>query len=557
LNYAEIIAKTLAMYEIEHFFFVPGDPSDLFVALEDANIRLILARSEKAAAYMADGYARVSYRPSVCYGQQGPGATNLAAGLAEPYFASSPTIAITHGHPPHMLAKNIYQGVDQLQVFRAVTKWNMPLTNLYHAPMMLRLAFSEATTGNPGPVHLFVPMDIAESAAEVQPFADKIFCRYPAIRSRPDYTKVVQAAAILVNSERPIMVAGNGAMISQAWNEVLEIATLMSMPVATTLSSKGIIPENHPLSIGVVGAYGSKLANRLLEDTDLVLYVGCATGDIATDGWTLPRLGTKVIQIDIEPSELGRNYVTEVPLFGDAKLGLQDLITALKELQAGMKGTRTNQIQQFAKEWMDIRNAEMSSDAVPIRPPRVIKEIRSSTKPDDILVADTGFMAGWTGVYYNTQVVGRTYLRSTGSLGWAFPAALGASLAVPGRRVVCVTGDGGIGYHLPDLETALRCEIPTVTVILNNQTLGFVYNTLKNFYGGRAYAACDYYDVNYADVALAYGAFGVRVERPAEIKDAIKEAFESGKPSIVEVMTDKNSIGPASYFEKMRKKMTT
>lgn len=550
LSYGEIVAKTLAMYGVDHFFFVPGDPNELFSGLEEAKIKLVLTRSEKAAAYMADAYARISYRPGVCFAQQGPGATNLAAGIAEPHFASSPVIAITTGYPAHILEKNVYQGVDQLQPFQAVTKWNVLLTSLESAPGLLRQAFCEATTGNPGPVHVDVPMDVASSRAKVQLFADKTFGKYPALRNRPDPAKIKQAAKLLANSERPVIVAGNGGMVSRAWNEVLELARLLSIPVATSLSCKGIIPENHLLSIGVVGAYGRKSANRVVDEADLVFFIGCKTGSMTTDMWTVPRQGTKVIHLDIEATELGRNYATEVGLLGDAELGLQDLIGVLRSMGSKSKGKRIEQIQRIVKEWRRMRNVEMSSEEVPIKPPRVIKEIRANLRPEDILVADTGYMAAWTGVYYDCLAAGRTYIRSAGSLGWAFPAAMGAWLAAPERRVICVTGDGGMGYHLTELETALRCKIPTVTVVLNNQSLAIEYHILKYFYDGRAYASCDLYDVDYGAVASAYGAYGVRVEKPGDIGDALKSAFESGKASVVDVLIDKESIAPMSYYEK-------
>jgi acetolactate synthase I/II/III large subunit len=555
LNYGEIVAKTLAMYDVKHIFFVSGDVHELFVGLEDAGVRMILTRSEKAAAYMADGYARISFRPSVCYAQQGPAAANLAAGLVEPYFASSPVIAITTGYPAHLLAKNVYQAVDQMQLFQAMTKWNMLLTSLKAVPTMLRQAFCEATTGNPGPVHIEAPMDIAKSKSEVQLFVDKTFSKYPAVRCVPDHTGIQEAAKLLASSERPVIVAGHGTMMSQAWNELQELATLLSIPVSTTLSGKGVIPEDHPLSIGVVGDYGRKSANEIVSESDLVFFVGCRTGGMATNSWTVPKPGTKVIHLDIKADELGRNYPAEVVLMGDAKLGLQELIAVLGRISNRSKGTRIEQIQTIVREWKRIRDSEMSSDYVPIKPPRVIKEIRNQLRPEDIVVADTGYMGAWTGAYYDILTSGRTYIRSAGSLGWAFPAAMGAWLAASGRRVVCVTGDGGIGYHLTELETALRCNIPIVTVILNNRSLAVEYHIYKYFYGGKAYASCDFYDVDYGKVASAYGGYGIRVERPGDIGDALKNAFESGKPSIVDVLVDKESMGPISYYEDRWKEM--
>jgi len=551
---AEAIAQTMRLHGVEHFFHVSGGMTRLFVEIEEEGIDLVLARSEKAAAYMADAYARVSYRPGVCYGQAGPGAINLAAGVSEAYWTCTPVIALTGSTSLPHLHKFQYQELDEVPLFKPTTKWGAEIHSPERAGEIMRDAFMIATSGSPGPVHVNLHYDAANAEAEMpEPHGSVEYGVFPAKRSRPDLDDVVKLAKVLADSERPVIIAGGGTIISQAWDEVVGLAEALMIPVATTLSGKGVIPDDHPLSIGIVGRYSKSIANEIVGDTDTVFYVGSRAGGMATDNWKFPGGDAKILQLDVEPEIIGRNYKTEASLVCDARLGLRDLLATLEAMMEKSKprGEYLKEVKKMKAEWDDLAKGVMESDAVPIKPHRVIKEIRDALGADDILVADTGQMGAWTGVLYPVVAPGRTYIRAAGTLGWSFPAAIGAKFAAGKRRVLDVTGDGGIAYHISELETALRCDKPFVAVVFNNVTLGMLHYGFAWRHGGKGLKSSDFVDVDYGKVARAFRCHGSRIEKPGELKDAIHDAFESGKPAVVDVMIDRYELSPTSYYRSL------
>jgi acetolactate synthase-1/2/3 large subunit len=330
---------------------------------------------------------------------------------------------------------------------------------------------------------------------------------------------------------------------------VVKLAEFLLIPVATTLSGKGTIPDDHPLSIGVVGRYSSSLANTIVKDSDLVFYIGSRAGGMATDNWTIPGQDSTIIQLDIEPESIGRNYYVASRLVCDAKKGIQDFLNILKEMMQKPRsrkylGTMSN----LKKEWRSEVSSVMDSDAVPVKPHRIIKEIRQILDKQDILVADTGQMGAWTGVLYPTIAPGRTYIRAAGTLGWSLPAAIGAKFAAGEKKVLVVTGDGGVAYHISELETALRLDKPFVTVVFNNVTLGMLHYGFKWQGEGKALKSSDFIDIDYGKIAEAFKCYGQRVEKPGELGEAIKLAFDSGKPAIIDVLIDRYELAPISYY---------
>ncbi len=552
---AQALAECLRLNGVQHIFFVTGNPLNLWPALEEEGLRLILARSERAAAFMADGYARVSRQPGVCFAQQGPGAVNLIPGVAEAWMASSPVVAITHNRGPALAQKNMYQELDQMALFEPISKFNFQIGDPARIEEAVRNAFRIAISGNPRPVHLDFLDVVATGAAERPDRSGEVTIHRPPLqRGRPEAAQVRAACAALRAAERPVIVAGHGVMISQAWDEVRELAELLSIPVATTLSGKGSLAETHPRALGVVGLYSRNCANQVVSEADLVFFIGCKAGGMATDNFRVPPVGTRIIHLDIDPQEIGRNYPTEIALVGDARSGLQDCLAELRASVLDPDTTWAEHSHQRVQAWQRSAQEFFDSDQQPIHPARVMHELREFLDDDALVVADTGYMGAWVGTLYETRIPGQTVIRAAGSLGWAFPAALGAKLAAPERRVVAVTGDGGLGYHLPELETAVRCQVPFVTVLLNNVSLAFEYHVLKYMQGGRAYAASDFVDVDHARVALEYGAYGRRVHAPGDIRAALAEAFDSGKPAIVEVMVDKEAIPPLTSYESVMSK---
>jgi acetolactate synthase-1/2/3 large subunit len=547
---AEAVARTMAVHDVEYFFHVSGGPISLYIEIENAGIDLVLARSEKAAAYMADGYSRISYKPGVCYGQAGPGAINLAAGISEAYWTCTPVIALTGSTSLPHLYKFQYQDLDEMPLFEPTTKWNAHIYQAERAAEIMKNAFSISTSGCPGPVHVNLHYDAANNTGEtIEPRVEQYTRNYPSIRTRPSLNDIKKAAEILANADRPVIVAGGGVIISQAWNEVVSLAEYMLIPVATTLSGKGTIPDDHPLSIGVVGRYSSALANTIVKDSDVVFYIGSRAGGMATDNWTIPREDSKIIQLDIEPESIGRNYFTASRLVCDAKMGINDLFVVLKEMMRKPKKRKyLDTVTNLKKEWRREVSSVMESEAVPIKPHRVIKEIRQILDKNDILVADTGQMGAWTGVLYPIIAPGRTYIRAAGTLGWSLPAAIGAKFAAGNKKVLDVTGDGGVAYHISELETALRVDKPFVAVVFNNVTLGMLHYGFKWRGEGKALKSSDFIDVNYGKIAEAFNCYGQRIEKPRELGEAIKLAFDSGKPAIIDVLIDRYELAPTSYY---------
>lgn len=545
---ARFIGEMLHGYGVTHVFFVEAILRRALMEMEARGIRRILTHSEKAAAYMADGYARMSRRPGVCMAQS-VGAANLASGLQEPFLGSAPVLALTGRKGLMAQYRHAYQEILHGPLFQAVTKYDVSVDALAQLPHLLRQAFREATSGCPGPAHLDLLGHqghlIEEAEAELEVVIEGSFARCPARRPAPEVGDIREAARLLARAERPVIVAGGGAATSSAGPEIARLAEMLAIPVATSLNGKETLLESHPLNVGVVGRYSRWCANRVVSEADLVLYVGSHTGDHVTNGWTVPPAGTPVIQIDIDPSELGRSYPNAVGVHGDAKLSLQRLIEHLTP--RGSVRPWAEHAQQLVRQWREEVEPLRASDAVPIRPERLCRDLTECLPSDAVLVADTGYAAIWTGTMVWLTSPEQRYIRCAGSLGWGFPAALGAKCAAPERPVICFTGDGGFWYHLSELETARRCGIRTVTVVNNNSALGQCVGPVRRLYGdrpGNPDEMCCFSEVSFAALAQDLGCLGIRVERPEEIAPALEKALAAERPVVVDVVTDVRCAAP-------------
>jgi acetolactate synthase-1/2/3 large subunit len=549
---ARFLAETFKGYGVTHVFFVEAILRKTLVEMEDLGIRRILAHSEKAAAYMADGYARITKRPGICMAQS-VGAANLASGLQDPYLGGSPVIALTGKKPPLWQNRHSYQEIQHAPLFEAVTKYRVTVDTAEQLPYYVRQAFREATSGCPGPVHLdisggYAGSGIESSEGHYEVIIEDAFRRFPAIRPEPETDALRKAVHLLQRAERPILVAGGGARSSEAGPELIELAEKLSIPVATSLNGKDTITDSHPLNVGVVGSYSRWCANRAVSEADLVLFIGSHTGDQVTNDWTVPRVGTSVIQIDIDPSELGRSYPNVVSLQGDAKTTLRRMIDIVQEKRDNKKWVERTK--QLLGEWRNETESLWNSAAKPIRPERLCREMSAVFPSDGILVSDTGFAGIWTGTMLDLNHPGQSYLRAAGSLGWAFPAALGVKCGAPDRPVVCFIGDGGFYYHLSELETANRCGINIVTVINNNQYLRQCVEGINHAYGdrpGNRDEQCKFTGINFAKIAEDMGCVGIRVENPADISTALKKALSLNRPVVVDVVTDPACKAPSPW----------
>jgi acetolactate synthase-1/2/3 large subunit len=538
---ARFLAETFHGYGVTHVFFVEAILRRTLMELESLGVRRVLTHSEKAAAYMADGYARAGRKPGVCMAQA-VGAANLASGLQEPLLGRSPVIALTGRAALQGQYRHAYQEVPHAPLFAAVTKSSVEVTALEQLPRLLRQAFRDATSGMPGPAHLDLlghqAQAIENPEAELELLVEPAHAHIPAYRPAPELEAVRQAAAALARAERPVIVAGGGVTTSSAGAEVVALAERLQIPVATSLNGKESLLETHPLNVGLVGRYSRWCANRVVSEADLVCYIGSSTGEMVTNGWTVPCPGTPTIQINIDPTELGRSYPAAVGLGGDAKTALQML---LRELPARSASAWTARAQQYVADWRKELEPFRTSDATPIRPERLCKEVTDCLPSNAILVADTGYSAIWSSTMISLTHPDQRYLRCAGSLGWGFPGSLGAKCACPDRPVVCLTGDGGFWYHLSELETARRCGIHTVTVVNNNQALGQCSGPIRKMYkdrSGKPEEMFGFSPTDFARLAEDMGCLGLRVERPADIASAMRKALAADRPVVVDVVTD-------------------
>ena len=539
---ARYLAETIKGYGISHVFYVEAILRRTLVEMEKLGIKRVLTHSEKAAAYMADGYARAGNRPGLCMAQS-VGAANLAAGLQDAFLGHSPVLAFTGRKPPLYQYRNSYQEILHNSMYQAVTKYNVEVDTLEQLPHLLAQAFREATTGSPGPAHLdFLGYEgnlTDEAEAELEIIPEPAFARLPAHRPLPDPQDIRRAAEALRRAQRPALVVGRGALVSGAQAEVRALAEMLAAPVIVSMDGKSVLPEDHPLYAGPVGSYCAPCANKVLGEADLVFFIGSSAGDQVTKNWTLPAVGSPVIQLDINPAELGRNYPGAIGILGDVRAALSCLAGELE--RAEPKRSWGERAASIVKEWRASVEPQCRSQAVPIRPERLCADITAELPADAVVVADTGYSAIWAGTLIGIRHPGQLFLRAAGSLGWAFPAALGAKCALPDRPVLCFSGDGAFWYHLCELETAVRWDIPTVTVINNNSVLGQSQLGIRRAYRGEAGRFEQQYrfnDTNFARLAEDLGAAGIRVEKPGEIRGALRRALAMNRPVVVDVVTE-------------------
>jgi acetolactate synthase I/II/III large subunit len=547
------IADFLEAYGVKAVFFVPTILSRALASMDDKPIKRVLTHGEKAAVYMADGYARASGCPGIC-GAQAVGAANLAAGLRDPFLGHSPVIAFTGGRLGHQKHKGNYQENDDYPMFNSVTKANFQVDTVGRLPDLMRQAFREATSGTPGPVNLLCAGkhgDIEDDSAELRLIVEEQFSRVPTHRPAPEPERVKEAVKCLREAQRPVMVVGGGAKWSGAAAEVLKFAETLSIPVASSLNAYSLVPENHPLYIGVPGTYSRACTNKILARADLVLFVGSQTGGQVTHFWRFPSPQARVIQIGIDPSDLGRNYPNAVSLLGDAKVALRALLGESAQAKTAQRDSWISEVKTEVNEWRTSVQPLRNSDAVPMRPERLLKELSDWLPEDAIVVCDTGHAGMWAAQQLWVDSTRWEFIRAAGSLGWAFPASLGAKCALPKRPVVCFTGDGGFWYHIQELETAVRSGIPTVTCVNNNNSLNQETSIFQAAYDGspskKQGEMWHFSKVDFAKIAESMGALGIRVEKPSELRSAFDRALSSGKPAVLDVVSDIEALAPVAW----------
>ena len=551
---SRLFAEMMKGYGVTHAFFVPTILMKALQEMQTLGLKRIMTHGEKAAAYMADGYARASGRPGLCLAQQ-IGASNLCAGLKDAFLARVPLIAITGGSTVTSRYRHAYQELEDFSQFDCLTKFNAQVDDETRLPDLLRQAFRFATSGSPGPVHLRLRNkqgDLAPTEHDFDPIVEAEFGSVPPFRPEPEMARVRQAAELLAKAKKPIIVAGGGVAASGAHSELVQLAEKLQIPVATSLNGKGTILDNHPLSVGVVGTYSRTCANRAVCEADLVFFAGSPGGGHVTHDWRVPPRGTTVIQLDIDASELGRNYPNTVSILGDAKVTLQRLIDVVERKSADSAKAWTGRIAQLVGEWRTEINRQRTSDAAPIRPERICGALSEVLPANGVLVSDTGHAGMWTGGMVELTKPGQRYIRCAGSLGWGLPGAIGVKCALPDRPVICFTGDGGAYYHLAELETAARYGISVVFIVNNNIGLNQEIPIVDAIYGGGTTDGDDIWRfhkaVNFAKAAESLGCAGMRIEKPGELKDAIQHALGMNQPVVLEVVSDEQALAPTAWY---------
>lgn len=544
----QFLAELVRRSGVKAVFFVPTFLYPTLVELAKDPVKRVLCHSEKAAGYMADGYAQASGRPTIVIVQGGPGATNLYAGLVDAWQSNTPLLAVTPALPGSSYQGNSYQ--EAYVDFRPVTKYDAEVRSIDRMAEFFGKAYREMTTGAPRPVHLYLDGALENAEAEFDfRYLDPRYFAYPAFRPRADDELVEQAILEIRGAKRPVMVCGRGTIVSGAWEEVTAVAEQLGLPVTTTLNGKGSIDERHPLALGVTGTYRRPPTDAVITEADLVLYVGGHQGGATTKMRRMPQPGVRVIHIDINPAQPGANYPNVLPLVGDARTVLRQMLAVAGSAKQCGRSEWVQKAQRDLRAWRESENAHMHGNTIPIRPEQLAIQLVQACPPDTLFVADTGYVGTWAGVFMDLPA-GKNFLHCEGSLGWAFPAAMGAKAAVPERTVVAFTGDGGFFYHLAEIETAVRNEINLVTVVLNNQAMAFQTHLLRSLWpDSRNLDKLSEFGVtNFAGMAREMGAWGIRVTDPREIGRAIREAIDSNRPAVIDVVIDQAAVAPVAVM---------
>jgi len=528
MRVADAIVKALEKEGVEVAFGIPGGAiMEVYDALYDSSITHILARHEQGAVHMADGYARASGRVGIAFATSGPGATNTVTGIATAYMDSSPIIVFTGQVPRAMIGNDAFQEADITGITMPITKHNYLVTDEKQVLRIIKEAFHIASTGRPGPVLIDLPKDVTQADIEFDyPEKVDIIGYKPKIRGHPKQIK--RAVELIMKSERPVILAGGGVRISNAHQEVLELAEKIPAFVVTTLMGKGAIPEEHPLSLGFIGMHGTKYGNYAVMDADLIIAVGCRFSDRTTGKFSEFAPNAKIIHIDIDPAEIGKNVRVDVPIVGDAKLVLREIIKLIEFKERKAWFEHVNEL----KRKYPLRY-EFSEKV--IKPQFVVEKVYELF-PDAIVTTEVGQNQMWAAQYFKVKYP-RQFITSggLGTMGFGFPAAIGAKVACPDKVVVDIAGDGSFLMNIQELATAVDYGINVIVCILNNAYLGMVRQWQELFYNKRYSATrLRYPELSFEKIAKGFGAYGITVEKPSEVEDALKEAVEVDKPVVID-----------------------
>lgn len=542
LSGAEAMVRMLQANDVRHIFGLCGDTTlPLYDALArlDHGITHLLTRDERHAAYMADGYARVTGRPGICEGPSGGGATYILPGVVEASESSIPILAITTDVATTSRGRYPLTELDQTALFAPVSKWNASLDNAARVPAMVRRAFREMTTGRPGAVHLAFPFDTQKAPVDTDEiWADPNHSTFPSMPTAPVPDTIKAAADLLAQAKSAVAICGGGPVIAGAQDAIKRLATLLDLPIATTVSGQGVIAETDPQALGVVGSNGGVPATRaVIDDADLVLFIGCRAGSVTTERWQSPPTGTKIIHIDSDPAVIGANYQTDVAIAADARLALNALCDVLETSQTSAQDGAARAAQAWDAKLAAFGPLATSQER-PIRPEAVIATLMDKLPSDAVICADPGTPCPYFSAHYRWPLAGRHFItnRAHGALGYSLAAAIGAQVGRPEATVLSVMGDGSFGFACGEFETITRYNLPIKSIVFSNATFGWIKAGQNAGFGQRFYNV----DFNRTDHAAVASAFGIRswtVDDPGMLPQVIAESLAHDGPTLIDVIS--------------------
>ena len=553
---AEAILKSLEAEGVDTVFgILGGQILELYDALYDAkNIRHILMRHEQCAAHAAEGYARASGKVGVCIATSGPGATNLVTGIADAHMDSIPIVALTGQVPTHLIGNDAFQESDIIGITMPITKHNFQITSPEDIASTMKAAFMIASTRRPGPVLIDLPKDVQQKqlAGEFKYPASITLPGYKVVKGGGHPKQISEAAKMIMAAQRPVIIAGGGVITGEASRELITFAESLGIPVASTLMGKGSFPEEHPLALGMAGMHGRKACNNAITECDLLMVIGMRFSDRVTANVKYFAPDAKIIHIDIDASEIGKNVRVDMPIVGDSKLVLQNLIKATGKL----KGKRTEWDKKIA-EWKKEYAPIYEYDNVPIKQQMVMKEINRILNDKTIITTEVGQCQMWAAHYLNIKNP-RTFISSggLGTMGFGFPAAIGAKVAKPDYTVMDIGSEGSFLMTGQDLATCVVENIPVITVLLENRYLGMVKQWQDLFYNKRRSQTYLGEVPDFVKYAEAFHAKGIQVDKPGDIRSALQEAIKCGEPTIIAIKVDPHEhilpmIPPGGRLDRM------
>ena len=538
----EAIIESLKNMGVNTIFGYPGGQTIPFYdMLYDMDMDHILVRHEQCAAHAADGYARASGKVGVCLATSGPGATNLVTGIATAYMDSSPIIAITGQVPTHLIGNDAFQEADIVGITMPIVKHSYQPKDPDLIPSMIKSSFEIAASGRPGPVLIDVPKEVQEG--ELSEFVDTLIDT-PGYNptTKGNIRQIKKARDLIKESKKPLILAGAGVIISNACDELTQLANTINAPVMTSLLGKGAFDETDDLALGMLGMHGRKVSNDSINEADLLIAIGIRFSDRTTGRLDSFAPNTKIIHIDIDPAEIGKNVEVDLPIVGDAKNILSSLNKVLKEYKVSDDVNKwTDMIKQRKLDLLP----RVTYDDVPLKPQTVIKEISEVLTPESILTTDVGQNQMWAAHFYDTQRP-RKFISSggLGTMGFGFPSAIGAKVACPDDPVVSINGDGGFLMVCQELATVREYDIPVIAVVLENRTLGMVYQWQSLLYNKRHSQTLLGNSPDFVKLAESFGVNGVRITKPGETKEALSSAIKDNEPILLDVVIDSQEALP-------------